>query len=250
MPRPTLNDIARHLGVSKMSVSRALRGERHVAEELRQRVKTAAEALNYRPDPEITKLMTHMRGARGQVAAQTLGVVWADKKPGAVAASPWSRELAAGMHERARQLGFQVDQVYLDEAGMNPRRLAEILEARGIDGFILSPLLSRSRGHISMPWERFSSVVIGLGYARPALNRVHHHHYLGMMTAMRRLKRLGYRRIGFFGPAVVNERMFGAWSASFITHHPLPALEALDLLCLRKVASRAELTAWLQKAQP
>jgi LacI family transcriptional regulator len=69
---------------------------------------------------------------------------------------------------QAKKLGFQLEEFHLAARGMTGRRLSGILEARGIPGFILSPLISRSRGHVSMQWEKFSSVVIGLGYRAAA----------------------------------------------------------------------------------
>jgi DNA-binding LacI/PurR family transcriptional regulator len=210
--RPPLQTIADQLGLSKMTVSRALRGEPHVKQDVRERVKQAAQSLGYQPDPEIGKLMAHMRRQRRYEAPQTLAFVWAERTVAEIQQSAWSMELIRGVHERSRQLGFTVSEFYLAEKGMTAKRLSGILEARGIGGFILSPLLTRSRGHVSMRWDKFSSVVIGLGYARPAQHRVHHHHFLGMMTAMRRLKKLGYRRIGFFASSTTNQRMFGELS--------------------------------------
>ena len=57
MARASLNDIALRLGISKMTVSRALRGGKHVEVELRERIVQTAEEMGYRPDPEIAKLM-------------------------------------------------------------------------------------------------------------------------------------------------------------------------------------------------
>lgn len=233
-----------------MTVSRVLRGEPHVSASLREKVQQAAEALDYRPDPEISKLMTHMRQGRRNAAPRTLGFVWAERTAAEIRQSSWSSQLIAGARARAEHLGFTLSEFHLAEKGMTARRLSDILEARGIPGFILSPLLSRSRGHVSMRWEQFSSVVIGLGYARPALHRVHHHHFLGMMTAMRQLKKLGYRRIGFFASTTINERMFGAWSAAFLTHHPLRVAEAEGLLCLNRTPHRQHLIAWLNDQRP
>ncbi|MGC3944860.1 MAG: LacI family DNA-binding transcriptional regulator [Chryseolinea sp.] len=250
MSRPTLQAIADRLGISKMTVSRALRGEPHVTASLREQVKQAAQELGYRPDPEISKLMAHMRRSRRSASPRTLGFIWAERTAAEVRHSPWSMHLIAGVRGRADHLGFHVSEFHLADKGMTAARLSGILEARGIPGFILSPLLSRSRGHLSTHWEKFSSVVIGLGYARPARHRVHHHHYLGMMTAMRQLRKLGYRRIGFFSGTTVNERMFGAWSASFLTHHPLPVAQAAELLCLKRTPSKTELLEWVKRARP
>lgn len=248
--RPTLQNIADKLGISKMTVSRALRGERHVEAALRAQIVETSESLGYRPDPEISKLMTHMRQKHRTQAPRTLAFVWAEPDADKTGLSFWSQQLVHGAKLRADQLGFRLDEFQLFSKGMTGRRLSDILEARGITGFILSPLLSRSRGHVSMRWDSFSSVVIGLGYARPALHRVHHHHYLGMMTAMRHLKKLGYKRIGFYGGSVINERMFSAWSACFLAHHPLPLKQAADLLCLRKEQTRQDFRQWLNRAKP
>ncbi len=248
MSRPTLNDIARALGVSKMTVSRAMRGERHVGADLRAKIAAVAENLGYQPDPEIAKLMTHMRRARQTAPPRTLAFVWAEREAAEIAKSSWSQQLVRGAHQQAKKLGFQLEEFHLAARGMTGRRLSSILEARGIPGFILSPLISRSRGHVSMAWEKFSSVVIGLGYARPQLHRVHHHHFLGMMTALRMLKKQGHERIGFYSGSTINERMFRAWSASFLAHHPLARPE--KLLALRKTPARADFLAWVRKEKP
>jgi hypothetical protein len=250
MARPSLTDIAREVGVSKMTVSRALRGGLHVEARVRDRILRTAEAIGYRPDPEITKLMRHFRQTRTKAEPPVLALVWADQEPDGRERSIWSQQLRRGAVERAAALGYRLDEFSLSAGGMTPRRLSQILEARGIPGLLLTPLLSRSRGHVSLDWSRFASVAIGLGYARPELHRVHHHHYLGMMSAMRRLKKLGYRRIALFGPSTVNERMFGAWSASFLTHHPLPLKQAAELLWLKKAPRREDLHLLLGQAKP
>ena len=248
MLRPTLNDIARKLGVSKMTVSRALRGERHVGADLQAKIAALAEEMGYQPDPEIAKLMTHMRRTRQTAVPRTLAFVWAEREAAEIAKSSWSQQLVRGAHQQAKKLGFQFEEFHLAARGMTGRRLSSILEARGIPGFILSPLISRSRGHVSMAWEKFSSVVIGLGYARPQLHRVHHHHFLGMMTALRMLKKQGHERIGFYSGSTINERMFRAWSASFLAHHPLARPE--KLLALRKTPVCADFLAWVRKEKP
>ena len=54
--RVTLADVAEAAGVSPITVSRALRGERAVAAELVERVRAAATALGYVPDPAARAL--------------------------------------------------------------------------------------------------------------------------------------------------------------------------------------------------
>ena len=248
MPNPTLADIAQRLGISKMTVSRALRGEKHVGAALREKILQTADALGYRPDPDIAKLMTHLRRGRKVATPHTLAFVWAERDPKVATQSSWAQQLVLGAHRQAKRLGFRLEEFHLETRGMTARRLSGVLEARGIPGFILSPLVTRSRGHVSMAWEKFSSVVIGLGYARPQMHRVHHHHFLGMMTALRMLRKQGRKRIGFYCAAPINDRMFRAWSASFLAHHPLA--KPGELLALRRSPTRTDFHEWLRTAKP
>ena len=54
--RVTLDDVALAAGVSRMTVSRALRGDRNVAPELVERASQAATRLGYVPDPAARAL--------------------------------------------------------------------------------------------------------------------------------------------------------------------------------------------------
>lgn len=54
--RVTLSDVAAAIGVSAMTVSRALRGERRVQPELVEKIKAAAQRMGYVPDPAARAL--------------------------------------------------------------------------------------------------------------------------------------------------------------------------------------------------
>lgn len=231
-----------------MTVSRALRGETTVRAELAERVKRVAFEMGYRPDPEVSRMMAHLRTAREDRRPQSLGFVWTDGVAGP--RSPWASGLFRGAEARAATLGYALDAFEMRPGEMSSRRIAEVMENRGIRGFVLSPLVSRSRGHLQMPWEKFSCVMIGLGFVRPALHRVHHHHFLGMMTSLRQLRKQGFRRIGFFADAQIDRRMFGAWSASFLAHHPLGVSMAEPLMCLPKSPTRRQFVEWVEETGP
>lgn len=61
--RVTLNDVAERAGVSPITASRALRGERGVTSELVERVKQAAHELGYVPDP-AARALASQRGTQ------------------------------------------------------------------------------------------------------------------------------------------------------------------------------------------
>ena len=60
-PRPSCKTIAQEAGVSRMTVSMALRDHPRVAPETRKRIKKIAEAQGYTPDPNLTELMRYLR---------------------------------------------------------------------------------------------------------------------------------------------------------------------------------------------
>ena len=62
--RVTLADVALASGVSPITVSRALRGERAVDPELVRRVQAAAQKLGYVPDPAARALASRLPAAR------------------------------------------------------------------------------------------------------------------------------------------------------------------------------------------
>ena len=49
--RTSLKDLAKELGVSIATVSRALRNSPEIGKEMQEKVKTLAKQLNYRPNP-------------------------------------------------------------------------------------------------------------------------------------------------------------------------------------------------------
>src|SRR6476661_5276370 len=74
--RPSLRHVARLAGVSAMTVSRALGNRPRVSAETRAAVRRIAAEIGYRPDPDVAKLMHHLRTRRklvfqGSVCALT-----------------------------------------------------------------------------------------------------------------------------------------------------------------------------------
>jgi len=56
-----LREIADRTGISRMAVSLALRGKSGVSEATRKKVLKVAQELGYEPDPEVARLLSHIR---------------------------------------------------------------------------------------------------------------------------------------------------------------------------------------------
>ena len=79
MPRPQppakirvgLREVAAAAKVSVMTVSLALRDNPRISATTRERVKRLAAELGYHPDPELSRLMNHLRVSRTARALDT-----------------------------------------------------------------------------------------------------------------------------------------------------------------------------------
>ena len=250
MSRPSLNDIALKAGVSKMTASRVLRNQRNVAGATREAVLAAAKKLGYVPDPQVTRLMQHLKSYKSQPITETIALLWPDATRHEVRTNRYLKLMAAGAERRARELGFSIEHFWLADSGMSQRRVDKIIAARGIEGVIVGLLSHHAHMEIELSWDRLCTVMLCEGHLAPPFHKVQHSHYDGMTTAIRELAALGYQRIGLQLDAIQAERLDHRYEASFLLHHPLALNEALTLLLLEENLSKQDFGAWIKETEP
>ena len=74
----TLSDIARELGVSKMTVSRAINNNALISAETRQRVLEVARRMNYQPNQHARALATNRSYLIGVVVPDLMNLYFAE----------------------------------------------------------------------------------------------------------------------------------------------------------------------------
>jgi LacI family transcriptional regulator len=126
----TLNDVARHAGVSKSTVSNVVRGATPVAALTRSRVEASISELGYRPN-EVARALK-------QQATRTLGLVITDT------VNPFPATLAQAVVRRARRDGYAV--LIADTDGDPEIEAAQCraLAARRVDGVIFAAIAENS----------------------------------------------------------------------------------------------------------
>jgi len=209
-----MQQIADAAGVSRMTVSLALRNHPRISPETRERIQQVAERLGYRPDPHVSKLMAYLRRAKPAKQSAVLGLITDAEKP-----EPWRlnrhyNKFYRGACQRATQFGYQLEEFWLKEPGMTSRRLTRILETRSIEGLVIGPI-SRSLGHLSIDFRRFAVAKYGQDVWRPLLHRADHNQFQGMLLATRQLKRFGYRRLGLAILEGYDRRVMHSWEGAF-----------------------------------
>ena len=245
----TMRTIAERLGVSVMTVSRALRNAPGVHPETHRRVLAMAGKLNYQPDPSLTALNAYRHGRRPRQVREQIAFV-----TNFPTATQWKRSATfvryfEGASRRAEQLGYKLEPFWLGAPGMNPRRASQILRERGIRGVIVGPL-AKGRTTLELEWDWFSSVAVGRSLASPGLTTVSINHFQVVELAWREAQARGFRRIGLALTEHEDARTTGALRGSCLLQHALAGGGAVvPLLYVSDFSARA-VTDWVSDHRP
>ncbi|QHQ36947.1 LacI family DNA-binding transcriptional regulator [Algicella marina] len=184
-----IGDLARHLGLSKGTVSRALSGYPDISEKTKERVIRAANELGYKPSSYARALSTGL----ARSAALVLSV------SGDSVQKAYLPDILDGLSTRLGADGWTLTVATAspeeDDLAVQERLIAE----RKVDGFIIT----RTRRHDPRITALLEAEVPFVMYGRQEdMSGKPSFDYLGetaMEQAVIRLARLGHRRIGYIG---------------------------------------------------
>lgn len=248
--RLTIRDIASSLGCHYSTVSLALRNDVRLPEATRNKIRKAAIKMGYRPDPMVQALASYRTAIRSASDHGTLA--WLTNQREAQLGKDYAfRRHAEAAILRAAQLGYRIEEFVLRAPGMNPRRMVQILQARGITGILVAPQpAGRIRARIRMDWSPFSAVTIGYSLAWPPVHLVANHQFNTAKQAFRELTALGYRRIGFLMDSSVNGRSNGGFVGGYLAEQVRWSEECQIRPWLYKQWDLAALRRWFRTNKP
>lgn len=202
----TIYDIARHVGVSAGTVSRALSRPEKVLPATRERIEQAAAALGYVPNAVARTLKTQ-RSGRILITVPDIG-------------NPFFAQILKGAEEAAQAAGYAVLLGDTQHQPEREERYAQMLPRNEADGMIVL-------GHRLPPTAR--DIVSRHGATAPVVNgcefdpalgipSVHIDNAAAARAAMEHLYGLGHRRIAVVGGPPANplhrQRLEGATAAA------------------------------------
>ena len=181
----TSHDVARLAGVSQPTVSRALRDDPRVSPATREKVKRAAQALNYVPSEAGRTLSTR--------ATRRVGVIVTDMT------NPFYPHVVAPLHDELQRLGYRM--MLLTERSDEAVAEEKLLD-QSLDGVVLATATTDSRLPALLERRGMPYVFLNRDTGRPGdFASVVDNEGGGRLVA-RELIRLGHRRIaGIFGAA-------------------------------------------------
>lgn len=152
-----------------MTVSYALRGNSRISEARRKQIKDIAEEMGYRPDPEISKMMSYLRKSREVKYQSTLILLTNGMHESCAKVDVYSKRFYEGVCKRADELGYKLEEFWMGQKGMTGARAEKIFHARGIQGIIIPPCFYNPEIP-DIDWSRF---VVVSNLVHPAWEKVH-----------------------------------------------------------------------------
>jgi LacI family transcriptional regulator len=180
----TIKDVARHAGVSSMTVSRVINGSERVSPETRRRVEEAIAELGYVPS----------RLARGLIRQKTgtLALIVPD------VANPFFTLIVRGAEDVARRAGYRMILCDTRADLTIEREVIEEMIAHRVEGMVIAPVSDRSKGHL----QRLASFGVQFVLIDRTVRGIESDVVVGdnaggARRLVEHLIDLGHRRIGF-----------------------------------------------------
>lgn len=243
--RITQRDLAAHLGVSQVTVSRALARNPLVNKAMQEKIWEAANRLGYTPDPVLGCLnayrQTRMPIEKGQTLAWITGL---DRR----ANLPWY----LGASKQAEHYGYRIRDFDPDEPNLSFKRLMSILYNQGISGLIFPPR-RQPQSRLEIDLDKFCAVTIGYSLQEPAIDRVITDHHINCIIAYDKLVERGYRRIAYATALTSDQRLEGRELSALIYQQSRhPHLTAIPPLLYENTLEGMDSTfpAWIRKWRP
>ncbi|HVU18557.1 MAG TPA: LacI family DNA-binding transcriptional regulator [Candidatus Didemnitutus sp.] len=246
---PTLRTLARELGLSRTTVSDALRGSLRVKAVTVQRVRAAAKAAGYERNPLTGAVMSQLRRSRGQQFRGVLAALEVVDPNSSELTARYNQTLVQGISQRANNLGFKIERFEVGAQAVRLNRLDTILHTRGIQGLILLPA-SGFPDLSGLNWERYTAVYADYFIDQPPLHCVCSDHYRSMVGLLQELHRRGYRRPGLFMEIPLDERLQFRWEGAFLALQKyLPGITEVPPLRVPTI-TQAGFEAWFRQHDP
>jgi LacI family transcriptional regulator len=125
MKRTTIVDVGRLAGVSPKTVSRVLNDEPHVSDAVKQRVREAADALDYHPNVFAQALVRRK--------SNMIGLIYENPSPSYVV------ELQKGVLQRLAGERYRLVVIPIRSVQENAGEVVGILRSAALDGVVLAP---------------------------------------------------------------------------------------------------------------
>lgn len=243
---PSLRSLAVEAGVSSMAVSLALRNHPRISVATRKRIQDLARKRGYLPDPQLAKLMHHLRQRRTRHIQAVIAALTTMPK---ARMNRYCENIVRAARERAAALGFGFDLIEITSHLGKPASLRRIMRNRSIEGVVLLPMKTPVALEHLLEWEDFSVVATSHSVLSPHFHRVLPDGFESTLLACRKMTEAGRRRIGLMLSADMEERTGHHPTAAFLWHNLYGGAEPVSplIVCAGEGKKFVE---WMKRERP
>jgi LacI family transcriptional regulator len=213
----SLQTIADAAGVSRATVSLAMRNHPRIPESTRHRIQQLAEELGYRPNAEVSRLMGMLREQRALQDRPIMALVTDTPVPiSQIRPVPatWS-----GFAARAEALGYTPEEFQITPK-LTPERLTKILHARSIRCLVFSALQDPKIAE-RMQLDLLCVAAIGNSLSKLPLSRCSSDKYANTILSCERMWATGSRRLALVVPLRQEERVEHTFLSGYLVFQHL-----------------------------
>ncbi len=189
LKRVTLKSLAKSLGLTESTVSRALNGYSDINENTVERVRKAALELGYKPNQNARRLATGIAEAVAFVIPQNHSSL----------AEPFVAQLLQGLDESLARRGWDLLVSHSLSAEDESNTIHRLITSGRVSGVVLSRPFRHDARIDLLQAAKFPFVVHGRSASCDSYAWYDIDNELAFDTAVKHLVDLGHRRIGFIG---------------------------------------------------
>lgn len=208
----TMKDIAKALGISVATVSRALKDSPRISKEKREQIQAYAQAHNFVPNI----LAESLRNNRG-IPMKVIGVIIPE------IAHYYFSTVLAGIEEEARMHGYRIMVAQSNERYEQEARICQSFYENKVCGVIVSQAKDTTKYHhfeklinVGMPLVFYDRICTGVNASRVVVDD-----YQGAFTAVSHLIETGCKRIAFYGSTMtleISKNRFNGYKDALLKH--------------------------------
>jgi DNA-binding LacI/PurR family transcriptional regulator len=253
--RITLKDIAAKVGVTKTTVSLALRDSPGISQTMRETIRRVAGEMGYVPDPILQRLAAYRQAGATAKFQSVIGWLNHWDQPKQLRSYHEFEQYWRGAKLAARRLGYQLEE-FIWPADCPAKRAEEMLLERGVLGLLIPPHKPETDWG-DFDWGKFSLMRFGLSVRHVDSNLVTADIQRAMVMAVEKIHDHGYRRIGLVY-SQSHDRYLGGnyyggfrWASQLLGLEPfIPPFDSETTTPAIAARSKRGMDAWLKKHQP
>lgn len=238
-----MKDIARELGISVATVSRALQDSPRISETRREQIKAYAREHNFTPNL-LAESLRHSR----QKPLKIIGVIIPEL------AHYYFSSILSGIEEEASSRGYRIMVAQSDEQYEREVRICQSFYENKVCGIIVSQAKdTRNYDHFQrlidngVPLVFYDRICTGINASRVVVDD-----YMGAYKAVSYLIDTGCRRIAYYGSPMqleISKNRFNGYKDALLKHG-LPVDEDLYRICDNRADAEAITPAILTRSNP